>query len=170
MTDEKILNRLKYRFDLLDANGNGYLQAEDFEVLAERVIAAFGTATPQAQEAVRAGHRRYWEGLLGALDADADQQVSFAEYASGLHSAEPIGAYADAVAAIADVDGDGFIEKADFVACMRAIGFRDGIEGVFTDLDTDNDSRVTPREWSAAIREFYLSDAADARGHQLAGI
>ncbi|SDJ26502.1 EF-hand domain-containing protein [Nonomuraea jiangxiensis] len=165
------LTRLRARFSLLDANGDGQLQADDFDLLADRVLNAV-KADPAKAHALREGCRAYWQGLAADTDRDGDRVVTFEEYAAAIPDAvhfDQYGSpYAHALAAVADPDDDGEVERADFVACMTAIGFAPPqVAQLFAELAGDND-RVATRDWAAAIRDYYVSASADIPGQLLA--
>jgi hypothetical protein len=56
-------DRLRMRFDLLDADGSGTLTSADFDLFASRVRTV-PAESPKAQ-ALALACRRYWQGLGG---------------------------------------------------------------------------------------------------------
>ncbi|MBB2914695.1 Ca2+-binding EF-hand superfamily protein [Streptosporangium becharense] len=167
------LERVRLRFAMLDENSNGYLEADDFERLAHRMVRA--VAEPPDSEkalAVVEGHRRYWQGLVGEFDADGDRRISLEEYLARVsgpdHYEGVIREYAESLADLADVDDDGFIERSDFVSCMRAAGFEaDGVDAAFDALDPTGAGRITTDAWVNAIRDYYASDRTDIPAQHL---
>ncbi|MEV0390689.1 hypothetical protein [Nonomuraea sp. NPDC050643] len=164
------LIRLRIRFSLLDANGDGRLQAEDFDMLAEHILDVLAVKRNSAKAAtLLEGCRTYWRGLVAT--AAADDVVTFEEYAAALrdeahfdHFGQP---YVRALASLADWDEDGQVERADFLACMSAIGFGEPqVERIYAELSLDG--AVATEDWKAAIRDFYLSATADTPGQLLA--
>ncbi|WP_169808616.1 EF-hand domain-containing protein [Microtetraspora niveoalba] len=170
---EGVLERLRFRFRMLDTDGNGYLEGEDFERLAADVLEAMDEpAGSQKGRAVFAGHRRYWEGLRDALDVDGDGRISPSEYIARLgapvEARETVADYAESLAALADRDGDGFIELGDFLTCMTALGFhRANCVTLFTRLDEAGDGRVPVDVWAATIVDYYTSASTDIPVHGL---
>ncbi|GAA2213851.1 hypothetical protein GCM10009850_093140 [Nonomuraea monospora] len=167
------LTRLRARFSLLDANGDGRLRAEDFALLAGRVCASLGADPNSAKAlALAEGCRAYWEGLAAISDSDGDGIVTFQEYAAAVpdsdHFDEHGSPYARALTALADIDDDGQVEHTDFVACMTAIGFAlPQVEQLFATL-ASHGGRVTTDAWSAAIKAYYVSTSAHTPGQMLA--
>jgi Ca2+-binding EF-hand superfamily protein len=166
------LDRIKAAFDALDTNSNGYLEADDFDRLGHRIVQALGVAesSPKAQ-ALHAGCRRYWQGLVGTLDRNNDGKLSCEEYAR-FH--EPNGfegnvrAYADALTAICDRDDDGLVQHADFVRGMEAVGFpADNVEALFQAFDPQGTGQVPVEEWRTAIEEYFLARGSHAVGDAL---
>ncbi len=166
------LDRIKAAFDALDTNSNGYLEADDFDSLGHRIVQALDVAesSPKAQ-ALHASCHHYWQGLVGTLDQDNDGRLSYEEYAR-FH--EPDGfednvrPYAEALTAICDRDGGGFIKHADFLRGMRAVGFPGAnIEALFRALDPEGTGQVSMDDWRIAIEEFFLAKGDHAVGDTL---
>ncbi|WP_219470689.1 EF-hand domain-containing protein [Nonomuraea rhizosphaerae] len=166
------LARLRARFELLDANGDGRLQADDFRLLVDRVADALTVDGESAKvRALAHGCRVYWDGLAGTADSDRDNTVTFDEYVAALPDADHFDSYgrpyARALAALADRDDDGYIEQGDFLATMTAIGFsRSRAVELFAALSRDD--RVATAVWETAIRDYYVNASADIPGQVLA--
>ncbi|GAA3090048.1 EF-hand domain-containing protein [Streptosporangium carneum] len=170
------LERVRLRFTLLDTDANGYVEADDFERLAIRIIKAVAepVSSPKAL-AVLEGHRRYWRGLVDDLGADHDGRVALHEYVT--HVARPerfddvIREYAESLALLLDVDDDGFIEHAHFLACMRAVGFHPAsVDALFAELDPYGAGKVAVRAWVASIKDFYGSQRTDIPAQRLLAV
>jgi Ca2+-binding EF-hand superfamily protein len=166
------LDRIKAAFDALDTNSNGYLEADDFEMLAYRIIRSLNVPddSPKAGE-LRASCRGYWQGLVGVLDRNGDGRLSHQEYAR-FHEPDAyedgVRPYADALTAICDRDDDGFVQHDDFVRGMRAVGFPvDNIEALFQAFDPHGTGQVSTTEWRTAIEEYFLADGNHAVGDTL---
>ncbi|MFI1018745.1 EF-hand domain-containing protein [Streptomyces sp. NPDC020965] len=169
------LNRVRLVFTLFDANGNGVLEAEDFELMAGRVRNAVPGAEPAAQEAMAAAFRRYWDTLVGALDTDGDGKVDFDEYVACVLAPERFdGAaaeFAGALSTVGDLRGDGRVGRGEFVALMLAIGFSPAnIQALFDALGPDDEDRVASAAWDASIREYYCPAAHGTVGDLLVAI
>jgi Ca2+-binding EF-hand superfamily protein len=161
------LDRIKAAFDALDTDSNGFLEADDFERLAHRIIQALGVAesAPKAR-ALHAACRHYWQGLVDTLDQNNDGKLSLEEYA---HFHEPDGyegnvrPYAEALTSICDRDDDGYVEHADLVSGLGAVGFPvANIEGLSRALDPEGTGQVSRREWRTAIEDFFLAKGSHA--------
>jgi Ca2+-binding EF-hand superfamily protein len=168
------IDRVKLRFSLFDVDGNGYLEAPDFDLMAERVVQAVPEAGEAPKEAVRAAFRTYWTALAGELDANHDGRISFDEYVACLDAPgrfdRAVSGYAESVAALADPDGDGFIERPVFVALMTAIGFEPAnISSLFDALGPTDDDRLSTAAWVTGIKEYYSLGKAGIPGDRLVG-
>ncbi|MFI0895071.1 EF-hand domain-containing protein [Streptomyces sp. NPDC020983] len=167
--------RVALVFSLLDANGNGVLEADDFSLMSDRVVAAAPRAGTAAQERMHAAFARYWTTLLKELDTDRDGRIDFEEYHSCVLSparfAPTVAEFAEALAELGDPDGDGLVERPAFMALMTAIGFRrSNIDALFDAFSPTPDDRIGVRTWAEGIKDYYAPDKAGIPGdHLVAG-
>ncbi len=129
-------DRIELVFSLFDADGNGYLELSDFDLMSDRVVAAVPDAHEATADRLAGAFRRYGETLLNELDANGDGRVSPEEFTSVVLNPQRFDAtvdeFAEALAAMGDPDGDGFVARPEFVSLMIAIGFqRPNIETLF---------------------------------------
>ncbi|MFD0023021.1 EF-hand domain-containing protein [Streptomyces sp. NPDC058382] len=167
-------NRVKLVFTLLDANGNGVLDSEDFEIMAGRVVEAAVDSDDTAKSAMAAAFRRYWSTLEAELDADGDGVITFDEYAVCVLTPErfdaTISEFAESLAALGDPDGDGLIERPLFAALMTAIGFgRPNIEALFDAFEPTDADLIKVETWVEGIKDYYSPDKAGIAGDHLVG-
>jgi Ca2+-binding EF-hand superfamily protein len=160
---QEALNRVKLVFTLFDANGNGHLDADDFELMGKRVLVAAVDSDEAAKSAMLAAFRRYWATLLKELDVNGDGKVSYEEFTATVLSPErfdeTIADFAESLAALGDPDGDGLIERSVFVPLMTAIGFQlPNIHALFDAFEPDESDRVRVPVWVEAIKEYYGPD------------
>ncbi|MEV7583286.1 EF-hand domain-containing protein [Streptomyces erythrochromogenes] len=164
--------RVALIFKLLDANGNGVLEAKDFELNADRVLAAAADSRPEARQALADSMRGWWNVLAGALDTDGDGVISPQEFEASVLDPERFGPAADrfanALAALGDPDGDGLIERPRFLSLMTAWGFDvPNINRLFDAFGPDADDRITVTVWADAIRDYYTPGLSGIPGDHL---
>ncbi|MFD7287941.1 EF-hand domain-containing protein [Streptomyces sp. NPDC059863] len=168
------LDRVKLVFTLFDVNGNGYLEADDFELMATHVVQAVPSADDAAKSAMVAAFRTYWTTVVGELDADGDGKISLDEYVACVLSPErfdeAVDEFAETLSALGDLEGDGLVRRPTFVALMTAIGFRlpniHSLFDAFGPTDADRIARVT---WADGIRDYYDPTKAGIPGDHLVG-
>lgn len=172
MTCAEAVDRVRLIFRLLDVDGNGRLEAVDFDLMARRVVEAAPRSDDAAKDALTAAFRRYWDTLVTELDSDGDGKVDFGEYTACVLAPErfddTVADFADSLAALGDPDGDGLIERPLFMALMIAIGFEPAnIDALFDALEPTDDDRVSVESWAVAIREYYHPDLVGIPGDRL---
>lgn len=168
-------SKLHARFDQLDVDGDGYLQAGDYEALA-RLLADRLASSDSEREAIRIGYGEHWRQLHTHADIDRDGRVSRDEYVAAMAAAagdpealeRAVLQTARAIMASADSDDDGFLDMADYERLAELMHIRRPAEA-FRVLDTDGDGRVSQEEIVAAVRAFYTSDDPSAAGNLVFG-
>ncbi|WP_156757162.1 EF-hand domain-containing protein [Actinokineospora pegani] len=166
------LKRARLIFTLLDSNNNGHIESDDFELTAERVVAAVPRASEAAKKAMTTAYRKHWALLAAELDADRDGRVSLEEYSACVLSPErfddTLTDFAEALATLGDPDGDGLIDRPDFVALMTAVGFGfDNINTVFDAFEPTEADQIRVLTWVAGIKDYYSPDKAGIVGDHL---
>lgn len=166
------LSRVDLVFTLFDANGSGELEANDFEVMARRVVEAAPQSDAAAKEEMVAAFHRYWKTLAEELDDDRNGRINRDEFEDSVLSPERFDAtideFARSLARLGDPDGDGLIERHVFTALMTAIGFeRRNIDTLFDALKPDQDDQISVSDWVSSIKDFYRPDAAGIPGDHL---
>ncbi|WP_431033625.1 EF-hand domain-containing protein [Streptomyces sp. P6-2-1] len=166
--------RVALVFSLLDANHSGVLEAEDFTLMADRVVAAAPEAAAPAKERLRGAFAQYWTTLRTTLDTNGDGKIDFEEYAGCVLSPERFDAtvteFAEALAALGDPDGDGLIDRQDFLALMTAIGFAPAnTEALFEAFGPTTADQLSVPVWVEGIKDFYAPEKADIPGDRLVG-
>ncbi|MFD8586959.1 EF-hand domain-containing protein [Streptomyces californicus] len=164
--------RVALVFSLFDANANGVLERDDFDLMADRVVREAHASDRAAKDAMRAAFRRYWTTLLTELDADGGGEISFEEFTACVLSPErfdaTISVFAEALAALGDPDGDGLIERPLFMALMRAIGFEpENIDALFDAFEPADGDRIRVETWVEGIKDYYAPGKAGIPGDHL---
>ncbi|WP_155370980.1 EF-hand domain-containing protein [Catellatospora vulcania] len=162
--DTNISDRIRLRFNLFDADGNGVLEEEDFIALADRIIQAVGAAeTDPKADALRAAHAQYWQSLQLTNAADRIDLAAYAATVSAAGWFDRNGLpYAQSLADICDRDDDGQISLTEFQPVMEAAGFApDKVRQLFASFDRDGNGSVDRDEWIAGIEEFYNPSVSD---------
>ncbi|HEX6343841.1 EF-hand domain-containing protein [Umezawaea sp.] len=170
-------HRIDSTFAHYDVNGNGVIELADFYALAERLLQAFGepASSERGRELVEA-YDGFWDTLVQHCDADRDGRISPREYQRAMALALVDGGafdvvFPEAVASlldIADTNGDGRVDAAEFEVLLTARGLSEAECGLaFTHLDTDGDGAVSVQEYVAAVKDYYTNPAQDTPGSWL---
>jgi Ca2+-binding EF-hand superfamily protein len=168
------ISRVRLVFELLDANSNGHIEADDFTLMGKRVIDAAPDSGEAAKNAFVEAFRQYWVTLSAELDTDHDGKITFEEYSVRVLSPErfddTIAEFARTLAALGDPDGDGLVERPTFVALMTAIGFEPvNIDALFDAFGPTEADRVPVATWVEGIKDYYAPDKAGIPGDRLVG-
>ncbi|MFC9299163.1 EF-hand domain-containing protein [Streptomyces sp. NPDC057011] len=165
-------DRIGLVFSLFDVDGNGVIESADFDLMTSRIAAALPQAGAVAKDRLAAALGRYWETLVGELDADGDGRISPEEFTAVVLDPQRFHAvvdeFAEALAGLGDPDGDRLVTRPDFVALMTAIGFElPNIQALFDALGPVDGDRVEVAVWAGAIRDYYRPEKAGIAGDQL---
>ncbi|GGV22139.1 hypothetical protein GCM10010260_72950 [Streptomyces filipinensis] len=181
MSETFVERKIARCFDLLDRNSDGDLSRDDCVALARAASNASGFAVDSADaQRIHDAYVRLWEVLLAPMDADGNGRISREEYVTAVTGlsddpdryADSLGVAVDAFVEAGDADRDGRLSQPEFVALYRAtfpsLEMEEIVEA-FGHLDRDSDGHITRQEFSENIREYLLSDDAEAPGNWFMG-
>ena len=168
--------KLARRFRTYDADGDGYIEREDFARAANRTGAEFGLPpdSPTRQRLTDA-LLGVWQQLATLADADQDGRISEAEYKAAFAAGmlETPGSFdksyaplLNAVMDVADTDGDGRInadEHVRWTGAMMNLPESDARES-HRRTDTDGDGYITRQEFLETVREYYFDEDPNSSG------
>jgi Ca2+-binding EF-hand superfamily protein len=165
-------------FGVFDADGDGRVTEDDFEVFALRLVQAFGEppGSPAALE-VRERYRGLWRAVVARSDVDGDGAVSQVEHVRWLEAVERDDGFdrnvrplAEAVLRLVDTDEDGVVDVGEFAVLLRACGLSaEEVAVALAAVDRDRDDAVSVAEIVRVVRDFCLDPAPGKAGHWLFG-
>jgi EF-hand domain pair len=168
------LDRAKLVFGLFDVDGNGFIEANDFDLMAKNVIQAVPEAGDGPKSAMLEGFQEFWEALITDLDANHDNKISYDEFTAIALSPESfdeaLGVFASSLSNLGDLDGDGKVRRPVFLALMTAIGFEvANINALFDSLEPDDADRIAAAVWETEIKKYYDPELGGIPADHLVG-
>ncbi|GAA5073621.1 EF-hand domain-containing protein [Nocardia iowensis] len=174
-----LANKIDLTFLHLDIDRNGLIERQDMLGLGSRLLLKFSEPTSTAKgQALLEAFDRFWDALAEHCDTDRDHQITPDEYRAGMIAAFVDGGKFDdifrpaarALAIVADTDGDGRIDQAEFQAMEAVLGISaEDSRMAFDKLDTDSDGALSVQEYLDAVRDYYTNPDPEAPGNWLYG-
>ena len=165
---------LARRFAVIDANGNGVLDAGDYQLAARRLCEAFGYAADSAAaRSAATALSALFDRMLAHMDADGDHVITQDEWVSaagrevgdraGFDAAA--GATARTLIQVADADGNGVLDAGEYTRLAAVYGVdADQAARAFGRLDLDRNGVLDTAELSQAISQFFVPEDPGIRG------
>jgi Ca2+-binding EF-hand superfamily protein len=173
-------SKLDRRFELLDADGDGFITAADYDLAAAHVCEAFDFASGSPQhERIHVIYLRLWVALSRKTDSDGSGRITRSQFVQSCAESivEPARGYDRVIRPVAqtifdliDDDESGTLEVEELANWANAYGVcADDAERAFRALDRNGDGVLDLDEVQQALKEFYTSDDLDAPGNQIFG-
>ncbi len=163
------------RFAVIDIDGNGVWQRDDYQLLTRRLCETFGhPADSAAGQAVAAGQRALFDALLSHMDADGDQEITRDEFAAALGRSikdrpgfdTAVHVAARTLLQMADQDGNGALDAGEYARLAAVYGARpEEAARAFDRLDQNRNGMLDTAELAQAISQFFTSRDPGARGN-----
>ena len=173
--------KLTHYFDILDHDGNGFIEIDDFVGIGEN-LAVLWDILPGTKEYknIIDGTTQQWKALLATANAKSLEKASKEEFllfadryiVNGAREEydQYISAVVDGIFGMFDQNGDDVISFKEYIDLFMAfrIEIRDSAKS-FVALDVNNDGFISQEELELAVEEFYRSDDPNAKGNWLFG-
>lgn len=179
-------DKLMHMFELLDVDGNGVLEYDDFRMVVDTMAEERGLdKSSRRYLSLVASNKRLWKMFSRSLDANNDGSISLAEWLAFHIKAfisDPLengvdpefSAALDSTARffleLLDSDGDGVVTVDDYIMFCGAynVGENEARIG-FEMFDRDGNGQLSQDEVVKMVKEFYLSDDPEALGNLFFG-
>lgn len=148
-------------FGVFDADGDGRVTEDDFEVFALRLVQAFGEP-PGSPAALEIRHR--YRDLWRAVSSRTDPLRRLAVDDGFDRDVRPL---AEAVLRLVDTDHDGVVTNEEFTVLLRACGL--SAAEAMDEVDHDRNGSVSVAEIVRVVHDFCLDPAPGKPGHWLFG-
>ncbi len=189
-----LTNFQKHKFTLLfnmrDTDGDGVVEAEDFDLVTERIAAAKGWSPGTTEYENYAEFRRVlWERIWKPADVSGDGRIQLEEYLNFAQTAmeyyesgrmdellDQFGrdslknTHIEMVFQGFDADEDGGINLEDYRLFLQSRGIDDSLAEVcFRRLDTDGTGVIDLAEFIEHFRAYYSAKDPSVAGNWLYG-
>lgn len=178
MTELQKAKQVHY-FNVLDYNGDGILEKQDFINVADRLAELRGYEEGSSRHtAVRQEILRMWTNARALSGKEGKAKITLEDWLAHeekvIDSNVLIHSYVQGIARaifdILDADNDGVISEDEYLKFFRSFrGDVEDAEVAFEKLDHEEKGHLTRKEFLEAVTEFHLSDDPDARGNWLFG-
>ena len=162
-------------FSLLDANADGVIAEDDFELMAGRVLAAFSEEQTTKGKKYADEMMNYWRALRETADTDGDGRIDKGEFRQALRRLSEnfdtlIGPLYSAGFHLADRDDDGLVGRDDFVTVLVGIGVPTAEAAAAFDRLAEQDGQLRKDRLMTAATQYYGDeDPANSASHLLFG-
>lgn len=169
-----------YYFNLIDEDGNGLIEVNDFALRAQRLATAQDRNSEEARQKLRNQVVAWWEQICRIADFDGDDRVTLQEWKAYWESVQAGAERGDRstfrtleqaareMLRTIDQDGTGRVTEEEYARWLEAWGAEGG-EEAFRRLDRDGKGYLTEEDFVDALREFYLADRPGVPGNALYG-
>ncbi|MEU3765848.1 EF-hand domain-containing protein [Amycolatopsis keratiniphila] len=153
-------------FAAMDVDGDGFLEEQDFQALADRWARRRGPGDERRLTGIMLS---WWTTLLAASDLNRDNKVTLDEVLLVVDklpdTPEAVTATADAMFEAVDENRDGLISAAEYHQLIEVWnGCPTDTDATFPLLDSDGDGMLSRDEFAALWLEFWAGDDAEAPG------
>lgn len=176
-----------HMFDLIDVDGNGVLEYEDFRMVVDTMSEERGwSSTHRRYVGLVAANRRLWNMMARHIDADANGEITMAEWLTfhiqafindpQLKGTDPelsvaLRSTARFFCDMLDSDGNGKVTLEDYISFCEAYNVPETeARQSFELFDQNKDGILQQHEVQALVTEFYLSDEPEAPGNVFFGM
>jgi Ca2+-binding EF-hand superfamily protein len=170
--------KFKRLFTLFDFNGDGYVQAGDFEDLLIRIANVMKVSPDSAEyRRLRFASRAVWDFVFKDAEVSGDYRVDLREWLSHCEQLVKVRYFEHTVPAAAglffdlfDQDKDGKISRDELVAFYQAFNM-DGelAKRNFARYDRDGDGFLDKEHVVHLVQQFHTSSDLDAEGNAFFG-
>lgn len=169
-------HKLLHFFHVLDRDDNGILEEEDFTLVGDGISDQIGH-TGSSKERLSLKIRAYslFLQILNDLEKKEatltiEEWLLFCENFVLVKSNDYILKTCDYLFSLFDQDGDGYLDRVEYLDMFKAYGlFSANVLKAFDLLDLNADERISKQELIKAFSEFFLSSDSEAAGNWIFG-
>ncbi len=163
-------------FNVLDANGNGMLEKDDFEMIGDTMSDIIGYGE-KSRERLMLKLKAYELFIQILKDIDKEEaELSLEEWVRFFDEIvlstpnDYVNQSSTYVFSLFDQDGDGYIDEKEYIDMFKAYGLYMSVaKKAFDLLDLNSDKKISGGEMVKAFEDFFLSPEEDAAGNWIFG-
>jgi len=163
-------------FNVLDNDGNGVLQPDDFQLVGDAIseIVGYEPNTRERLELKLRAHKLFIQILkdINKIKAEIslDEWIKFFEEIVLARPNDYINQSSTYLFSLFDQDGDGFIDDKEYRDMFRAYGLYSAqAKKAFDMLDLNGDGQLSGGEIVKAFEDFFLSSDEKSPGNWIFG-
>lgn len=175
MTDVQ-KQKITHFFNVLDNNGNGILEKDDFELVGETMsdIIGFSENSRERLHLKLKSHGLFIQILKDIEKEEAeltlDEWIKFFEEIVLSQPNDYVNQSATYLFSLFDQDMDGHIDEREYLDMFKAYGLYMSVaKKAFDLLDINGDGRISGGELVKAFEDFFMSPEEDAPGNWIFG-
>ncbi|MFY0686688.1 MAG: EF-hand domain-containing protein [Cyclobacteriaceae bacterium] len=176
--------KIHHFFEVLDNNGNGVLQPDDFKDVAKKICKKIGLDEGSRKyDSIVVQSYRIFIQILTDLEKHSELEINAEEWSRFFEkniikpsrmSAAPIEAYITRtvyyIFNLFDENGDGVISREEYANMFDTYSIdKTHIDDAFNRLDSNGDQYLSKQELNFAFHEFFLSTNANSPGNWIFG-
>lgn len=184
MLGELQRKKLKRKFQIFDANGDGFVQRDDFDLIIGNLLKLRDlSADSSGGQAIADQYIDYWLTLQHFVDANQDEKITMGEWMTYHEAAlefEKVLAeqgeegtlrpFAEVLFQMLDRNGDGQVSADEYHEFLQAYQLDvEAARQAFEHLDQQGKGHLTLDELFALVDDFYTSNNPDSPGNWLFG-
>jgi Ca2+-binding EF-hand superfamily protein len=168
--------KILHFFHVLDRDGNGVLEEKDFTLVGNGISDQIGHASDSRERlSLKAKSYSLFLHILDNLKKtqatlSTEEWLMFFENFVLVKPNLYIHKTSDYLFSLFDQDGDGFLDKLEYLDMFKVYGlYAAHAMKVFDLMDLNSDEKISKQELVKAFNEFFLSSESDIAGNWIFG-
>lgn len=168
--------KITHFFNVLDNDGNGLLEPDDFELIGNGISNIIGYAEQSVErlELKLRAHKLFVQILRDIDKKEAEitlkEWVQFFEIIVLNSPNDYVNQSSTYLFSLFDQDGDGYIDEREYLDMFKAYGlYVSTAKKAFDLLDLNGDGKLSGGELVTAFEDFFLSDDPNKPGNWIFG-